>query len=64
MPKTILLEELHLTVVAPIGLCKPEYKAMLRARRSKRFRDNLLEAARSVIRRHKSLKKTRISIHC
>ena len=62
MPKTILLDELHLTVIAPAGQSELDFRAMLRTLRSKRFQANLRSAVREVFRRHPSLKKTRFRI--
>jgi hypothetical protein len=62
MPKTILLEDYHLTVIAPAGLRKAEYTAMVRTLHSKRFQACLHEAVREVIRRYSSLKKARFSL--
>jgi hypothetical protein len=38
MPKTILLEDYHLTVIAPAGLRKAEYTAMVRTLRANVFK--------------------------
>jgi len=62
MPKTILMEELHVTVAAPAGLREVDYRAILRTLRSKSFRTRSLDAFRKVFRRHPSLKKTRFGI--
>jgi hypothetical protein len=37
LPETIVMEQLHVTLAAPIGLAKAEYAAMVRALGSKRF---------------------------
>jgi hypothetical protein len=63
MPNTILMEELHVTVVAPVGLRKADYQPMLRTLRSKRFHANLRDAVRQLFRRHSSLMKTQFSIN-
>jgi hypothetical protein len=62
MPKTILLEDYHLTVIAPAGLRKAEYTAMVRTLHGKRFQACLHEAVREVFRRYSSLKKARFSL--
>lgn len=62
MSKTILLEQFHLTVLAPVGLVKTDYRAMLRTLQSKRFRASLRDGLRRVFRRHPSLKRARFRI--
>jgi hypothetical protein len=62
MPKTILLEDYHLTVIAPAGLRKAEYTAMVRTLHGKRFQARLHEAVREVFRRYSSLKKVQFSL--
>src|ERR1700722_7515580 len=62
MPKTILLDELHLTVITPAGQSEPDYQAMLRTLRSKRFQTNLRSAVREVFRWRPALKKPRFRI--
>ena len=47
MPKTILLDELHLTVITPAGQSEPDYQAILRTLRSKPAFTQNLRAARS-----------------
>jgi hypothetical protein len=64
MPNTILIEELHLTVVAPVGLGKAVYQAMLRTLRGKRFQARLYDAIREVFRHYPSLKKIQFSLDC
>ena len=62
MPRTIVLEELHLTATAPVTLRRAEYQAMLRTLRSRSFRVRLLNALRAVLRRYPSLRKSRFRI--
>ena len=62
MPKSLLLEDYHLTLSAPAGLRKEVYRAILRTLRSKRFQARLEAAVREVLHRYPSLKKTQIAI--
>ena len=57
MPKTILLEEYHVNLRAPVGLRKEDYRAMLRAVRGKTFQSQLRRAVVEVLARHRSLKR-------
>ena len=62
MPKTILLEDYHLTVIAPPGLRTAEYAAMVRTLDGKRFQSRLHEAVREVFRRYPSLKNVQFNL--
>ena len=62
MPKTILLEDYHLTMFAPAGLRKAEYAAMIRTLHSKRFQTRLHDAVREVFRRYSSLNKVQFGL--
>ena len=62
MPKTILLEDYHIAVIAPVGLRKAEYTAMVRTLHGKRFQTRLHEAVREVFRRYPSLKKVQFNL--
>ena len=62
MPKTILLEDYHLTVVAPAGLRKADYTAMIRTLHGKRFQTRLHEAVHEVFRRYSSLKNVQFNL--
>ena len=62
MPKTVLLEELHVKVIVPAGLDNGCYQAMLRTLRSRRFHKRLHEGVRQVMASYPSLRKTRIRI--
>ena len=62
MPKTLLMEELHLTITAPAGLPNARYQAIQRALRSKRFHARLRKAVREVLGRYPSLKDTQLEI--
>jgi hypothetical protein len=56
------MEELHMTVIAPVGLPKAEYDAMQRALRSQRFSVRLRNAVREVLGRYPSLRKAQLRI--
>jgi hypothetical protein len=62
MPKTILLEQFHLTVSAPAGLPKKESAAILRTLRGQRFQSRLHNAVRDIFRRHPSLSKVQLTL--
>ena len=64
MPKTILLEEFHVTLRAPAGLRKEDYRAMLRVVRSKTFQCRLRRAVREVLARHRALKRIAFTLDC
>jgi hypothetical protein len=58
MPKSILIDEIHITVFAPIGLRKADDSAIRRTLRSKRFESSLRNAVRDVFRQYPPLKKS------
>ena len=62
MPKSILLDEIHVTVFAPAGLRKAGAETILRTLCSKGFQRSLWQAVREAFRRHPSLKKTKFRI--
>ena len=62
MPKAVLLEELHVKVIAPAGLDNVRYQAMLRTLRAGRFQKRVREGLRQVMANYPSLKKARIRI--
>ncbi len=62
MPRGILLEEFHLTVLAPRGLPDSRYVAMRTTLASKRFQTELRQAGRAVLRRFASLSKSRVRL--
>ena len=62
MPKDILIDEFHLTVLAPCGLEETEYLAIRQTLDSRRFRADLRRALREVCRREPSLSKARIRL--
>ena len=62
MRKTILMEQFHITVIAPAGLPKAAYDAMQRTLQGRRFQARLHDAVRKVAQRYSSLRKTKIRI--
>lgn len=49
VPKTVLLDEIHLTVIAPRGLEGRHYEAMVRTLRRRHFLGALRTAVRTVV---------------
>jgi hypothetical protein len=62
MAKFILLEEFHLTIVAPHGLPPTEYDAIVQTVNSTPFMTRLRRAIRQILRRDPSLKKARLRL--
>ena len=62
MPKSILMDEIHVTVFAPAGLRKADADTMLRTLRSRGFQRSIWQSVREAFRRHPSLKKTKFRI--
>ena len=62
MPNTVLMEEMHLTISAPVGLANARYQAMQKTLRSQRFHARLREAVREVLGRYPSLRDTKLEI--
>ena len=60
MPKSILLDEFHLSVRAPPGLREAQYAAMRRSLDGRRFQADLRRAGRGVVRNHPPLAKARV----
>jgi hypothetical protein len=56
------MDELHLTLVAPSGLAKAEYAAMVRTLSSKRFAVRLHKAVQEVLQHYPSLRKSQARI--
>jgi hypothetical protein len=54
MPKSILMDEIHVTVLAPASLSKAEGNAICRTLRGQAFQCFLRDAVRGVFRRHPS----------
>jgi hypothetical protein len=59
MPKTLLMDELHVTVSAPAGLAKARYQAIQRVLRSGQFHARLRQAVQDVLGRYPSLQATK-----
>ena len=59
MPKGIVIDEFHLTIVAPRGLPDAQYVAMHRILSGRPFQRALRQAAQSVFRKYASLSKAR-----
>jgi hypothetical protein len=60
LAKRILMEEFHLTVLAPRGLPQAEYDAMRQTLDDPRFHAQLRRAVRRVARRHRTLGKAKV----
>ena len=62
MPKTIIMEEFHVTVVTPVGLSRTALASLRRALNSKGFQSRLRSALRKVFRQYPALKPARFTI--
>ena len=62
MPKGILIDEWHVTIVAPRGLPEARYVAMHRTLSGRPFRRAFRQAVQAVFRKYASLNKARIRI--
>ncbi len=62
MARTVLLDEFHLSVLAPRGLPEPAYVAARRALDRKRFQADLCRAVREVARRYPALSRVRFRL--
>jgi hypothetical protein len=62
MAKALLLDEFHLSVLAPRGLPEADYQAICRILATARFRAELRRALRAVWRAYPSLGPTRVRI--
>lgn len=62
--KSIMMDQLHVSVFAPSGLPKQAYVAMRRTLTNTRFGGELHQAIRKVFRRYPSLKKIRVTVTC
>jgi hypothetical protein len=60
--KRIVMEEFHLTVLAPRGLPAAEYNAMRQALDDPRFHAQLRRAMRGVVRRCPSVSKVKVRV--
>jgi len=62
MAKAILIDQLHLTVLAPRGLLDAEYDAMSRTLDGLRFRRRLGRAVRALCRAYPALAKAKVKV--
>jgi hypothetical protein len=62
MAKAILMEEFHLTVLAPRGLKDAAYDAIRRTLDGRRFQADLRRAVRAVVGQQSSLAKVRVAV--
>jgi hypothetical protein len=62
MAKHILIDELHVTLLAPSGLTAKQSHAARRALRRASFLPALTRAARAVVRRYPSLRAVRVTV--
>ena len=62
MPKRILMDEFHLSMLASTKLPDREYLAIQRTLRSKRFQIRLCNAIREALRHYPSLKKLQLRV--
>jgi hypothetical protein len=62
MPRSILVEEFHLTVRAPTGLPGPQFAAIRQTLTDPRFRARLRRAVRHVFRQYAALGNVRVLI--
>ncbi len=62
MPKSILIDEFHLTIFAPRGMPDARYVAMRRTLSGRRFQRDLRQAVRAVFRKFAPLSKTRVRL--
>jgi hypothetical protein len=62
MPRTILLDELHLTVLVPQELSESTIRIIRGRLQSLRFNTRIRQAIRSVIRHHPELRKVRVRV--
>lgn len=60
--KSVLMDELHITVAAPCNLGLTEYRAIHWALNRPGFRTSLNRAVQAVFRRYPSLAKVRLTI--
>jgi hypothetical protein len=62
MPRRVVIEEFHLTVLVPRDLSDAESDAIRRTLADAAFEAQLLRAVRRVFRRHPSLNSTRVRL--
>jgi hypothetical protein len=62
VPKTVLLDEIHVTVLAPRGLKEKDYEAMNRTLHGRRFLGALRRSVRYVIRNYPTLRRATVKV--
>jgi hypothetical protein len=62
MTRTILIDEIHVTLLAPANLMKGDFAAIQKTLRGKRFLMRFNEAVRQVLRRYSSLSQLKTKI--
>ena len=62
MSKTVLLDEIHVTVLAPRGLKDNEYMGTSRTLHSRRFLGALRRSVRHVIRNYPTLRRATVKV--
>jgi len=62
MPKTVVIDEIHLTVSVPSRLRRGEYRSIRRTLKGASFHTKLSHTVREVFHRHPSLNKVRITL--
>jgi hypothetical protein len=62
VPRTILIDEIHIDMHVPKGLPDAEYQAIRHVVNDRRFRAALRRAVRAVVGRHLALGKVRLTL--
>jgi hypothetical protein len=62
MPKTVLLDEIHVTVLAPRGLKEKDYEAMSRTLRGRSFLGALRRSVRGVVGEYPALRRALVNV--
>ena len=62
MAKSVLIDQFHVTVLVPAGLPKGVANAVVRTLHGPRFDRQLRKAVRGVLRRFRSLAKSRVTV--
>jgi hypothetical protein len=60
--KTVLLDEIHVTVFARCGLSEKEHRAMCRSLRRRHFLEALRVAVRNIVRAYPSLRRATVKV--
>jgi hypothetical protein len=64
MSKMLIMDEIHLTVLAPRDLNKPHRRRISKVLNRARFRQELARAVRAVFARYPELSRVRIWLSC